>query len=82
MRTVVLFLNDMEKQPEFRYTSVTANSSYEIGKAYEYLKWKNQMPNIKFQTYKKWKKRSFKPDISKCENIDYDAENDTYHCHA
>ncbi|MFQ9192866.1 MAG: hypothetical protein ACLR6A_00555 [Candidatus Gastranaerophilaceae bacterium] len=40
------------------------------------------MSNIKFQTYKKWKKRSFKPDISKCENIDYDAENDTYHCHA
>ena len=40
------------------------------------------MPYIKPQTYEKWKKRSFKQDISKRENMGYDAERDTYTCHA
>src|SRR5699024_5242209 len=41
-----------------------------------------QKPYIKPQTYEKWKKRSFKKDISKCENMGYDETADTYTCHA
>ncbi|WP_317079927.1 transposase, partial [Clostridium neonatale] len=36
---------------------------------------------IKPQTYEKWKKRNFKNDISKRENMRYDAESDFYICH-
>ena len=40
------------------------------------------MPYIKPQTYEQWKKRSFKKDISKRENMAYDEAADVYTCHA
>ena len=80
--TLVPFLKYMEKHLGFSYPSVTADSGYESEEAYDYLKTQNQKPYIKPQTYEKWKKRSFKQDISKRENMSYDSENDTYTCHA
>lgn len=72
----------MEKQPGFRHPGVTADSGYESEEAYDYLKNQEQIPYIKPQTYEKWKKRSFKQDISKRKNMRYDTESDTYTCHA
>ena len=80
--TLVPFLKDMETKLEFRYPSVTADSGYESEEAYEYLSGTGQKPYIKPQTYEKWKKRSFKKDISKRENMRYDEAADTYTCHA
>ena len=47
-----------------------------------YLRSTKQKPYIKPQTYEKWKKRNFKQDISKRENMGYDEKADTYTCHA
>ena len=80
--TLVPFLKHMEEYMGFRYKSVTADSGYESEEAYDYLESHNQRPYIKPQTYEKWKKRSFKKDISRRENMRYDEENDTYTCHA
>ena len=80
--TLVPFLKHMEKQLGFRYPSVTADSGYESEEAYDYLKEQGQAAYIKPQTYEKWKKRSFKQDIGKRENMDYDEGTDTYTCHA
>ena len=80
--TLVPFLKYMEKQLGFRYPSVTADSGYESEEAYDFLKSQEQIPYMKPQTYEKWKKRSFKKDISKRENMAYDTERDTYTCHA
>ena len=66
----------------FNYPSVTADSGYESEEGYSYLREEGQQPYIKPQTYEKWKKRSFKQDISKRENMGYDQESDTYICHA
>lgn len=71
-----------KKQLGFRYPDVTADSGYESEEAYAYLKEQEQVPYIKLQTYEKWKKRSFKQDISKRENMEYDEANDIYRCHA
>ena len=79
--TMVPFLKTMETRLGFRYPSVTADSGYESEEAYEFLKKNGQKPYIKPQTYEKWKKRSFKQDISKRENMDYNQEEDTYTCH-
>ena len=79
---MVPFLKYMEKQLGFHYPSVTADSGYESEEAYDYLEQQKQISYIKPQTYGKWKKRSFMQDISKHENMGYDAENDTYTCHA
>lgn len=80
--TLIPFLEQMKEKLMFEYKSVTADSGYESEEAYEYLKKNNQKPFIKPQTYEKWKKRSFKKDISKRENMKYNAEADSYTCHA
>lgn len=61
---------------------MTADSGYESEEGYSYLREQNQKPYIKPQTYEKWKKRSFKKDISKRENMGYDEVEDSYTCHA
>lgn len=80
--TLVLFLKTMEKKLGFKYPSVTADSGYESEEGYEFLKENGQVPYIKPQTYEKWKRRSFKKDIIKRENMAYDEEKDQYICHA
>ncbi len=80
--TLVPFLKTMEKRLGFLYPSVTADSGYESEEGYSFLREKGQKPYIKPQTYEKWKKRSFKKDISKRENMGYDETTDTYTCHA
>ena len=80
--TLVPFLKTMEENLGFRYPSVTADSGYESEEAYTYLRETQQKPYIKPQTYEQWKKRSFKQDISKRENMVYEAATDTYTCHA
>ena len=79
--TLVPFTDQLEEKLGFRYPSVTADSGYESEEAYSYLAEKEITPFIKPQTYEQWKKHSFKKDISKRENMNYDAENDTYTCH-
>lgn len=80
--TLVPFLKTMEKKLGFKYPSVTADSGYESEEGYEFLKENGQVPYIKPQTYEKWKRRSFKKDIIKRENMAYDEEKDQYICHA
>lgn len=79
---MVPFLKTMEEKLGFRYPRVTADSGYESEEGYTYLREQKQKPYIKPQTYGKWKKRSFKQDISKRENMGYDELTDTYTCHA
>ena len=76
------FFKGMEKSLGFRYSSITADSGYESEEGYTYLREQKQKSYIKPQTYEKWKKRSFKQDINKRENMGYDETKDTYTCHA
>lgn len=69
--TLVPFLKTMKENKGLRYPSVTADSGYESEEAYTYLRSVNQKPYIKPQTYEKWKKRGFKRDISRRENMGY-----------
>lgn len=79
--TLVPFLKRLEEKLYFKYPSITADSGYESEEGYTYLEENGQIPYIKPQTYERWKKRSFKNDISKRENMDYDKSSDTYTCH-
>ena len=80
--TLVPFLKTIEEKLGYRYPSVTTDSGYESEEGYEFLKKNKQTPYIKPQTYEKWKKRRFKKDISKRENMCYEEETDSYICHA
>ena len=79
--TLIPMLNNMKEKIGRKYLNVIADSGYESEENYLYLELNEQTPYIKPQTYEKWKKRSFKNDISKRENMKYDAESDFYICH-
>jgi transposase len=81
INTLIPMLEHMEEMSGHRYANVVADSGYESEEGYLYLEKKGQTPYIKPQTYEKWKKRSFKNDISKRENMIYDEVNDEYICH-
>ncbi len=80
--TLIPFLKTMEEKLGSRYPSVTADSGCESEEGYSFLRENSQKPYIKPQAFEKWKKRSFKIDISKRENMGYDEKADTYTCHA
>lgn len=79
--TLIPFLKEVEESSGYRYPSITADAGYEREENYVYLEGTKQTPYIKPQTYEKWKKRSFKKDISKRENMRYLEEGDVYVCH-
>lgn len=81
LATLVPMLKDMEAKSGHKYRSVTADSGYESEEGYLFLEANQQTAYIKPQTYEKWKKRSFKNDISKRENMIYDADKDEYTCY-
>ncbi|MCR3761934.1 IS1182 family transposase [Clostridium felsineum] len=79
--TLIPMITNMQEKIGHKYTNVIADSGYESEENYLFLESNNQIPYIKPQTYEKWKKRSFKNDISKRENMKYDVKTDTYTCH-
>ncbi|MGE4273340.1 MAG: IS1182 family transposase [Desulfitobacterium sp.] len=79
--TLIPFLKEMEYRLNVRYENVIADSGYESEENYLYLEGQKQTYYIKPQTYEQWKKRSFKKNISKRENMFYNAETDEYTCH-
>lgn len=79
--TLVPFSRHLEEKLGFRYPSITTDSGYESEEGYSYLDEHQIKAYIKPQTYEKWKKRSFKKDISKRENMSYDIQEDSYTCH-
>lgn len=79
--TLIPMIENMESYLNHKYTNIIADSGYESEENYVYLENNGQEAYIKPQTYEKWKKKSFKNDISKRENMKYDDENDIYICH-
>lgn len=79
--TLIPLLGNMKNKLNSQYSKIVADSRYESKENYIYLEDNNQIPYIKPQTYEKWKNKSFKNDIIKRENMEYDAINYTYICH-
>lgn len=79
--TLIPLLKTMEEKLKFKYPSVTADAGYESEEAYCFLDENKQKYFIKPQMYDRWKKRSFKKDISKRENMEYNSDEDYYICH-
>ena len=78
--TLIPFLENMYQGLGVRYQNIIADAGYESEENYIYLEQQKQEPYIKPVMYEKWKKKSFKKDISKRENMHYNAEEDYYIC--
>ena len=79
-KTLIPFLKDMEQDLGFKYTEIVADAGYESEENYLFIGANGQTAFIKPNNYEISKKRRFKTDIGKMENMDYDKENDFYIC--
>ena len=79
-KTLIPFLKDMEQNLGFKYTEIVADAGYESEENYLFIEANGQTAFIKPNNYEISKKRRFKTDIGKMENMDYDKENDFYIC--
>lgn len=80
VRTLIPFLENMFSHLGKRSENIIADAGYESEENYLYLEENSQTPYIKPVMYEKWKKKSFKRDLSKRENMSYNQEGDYYIC--
>ena len=78
--SLIPFLKDMEQNLGFRYTGIVADAGYESEENYLFIETNGQTAFIKPNNYEISKKRKFKTDIGRMENMSYDTENDFYIC--
>ena len=78
--TLVPFLKEMEASLSFKYQEIVADAGYESEEAYVFMEQNGQESYLKPQNYEISKTRRYRLDISRRENMDYDAEKDEYIC--
>ena len=78
--TLIPFLKETEEYLAFKYQKIIADAGYESEENYVFLDTNQQLAFIKPSNYEISKKRKYKNDIGRIENMDYDEENDSYSC--
>lgn len=79
--TLIPFLDKLKNNLPQKFLNIVADAGYESEENYLYLDKNNQNAYIKPQAYESMKKRSFKKNIGKRENMDYDEFSDEYTCY-
>lgn len=80
VKTLRPFLHRLERFHQARYKEVTADAGYESLDNYLYLASTGQMSFIKPTNYDQQKKKKFKKQIGRIENMSYDTEEDCFTC--
>ena len=70
----------MEKHLPFKYQEIVADAGYESEEAYVFIEGNGQESYLKPQNYEISKTRKYRKDISRRENMEYNAERDEYIC--
>jgi transposase len=78
--TLIPLLEKLNQHLPEKYQSVTADAGYESEENYDYLHQHQQTSYIKPQNYEQRKKKRFKKQIGRRENMTYDAKTDSYIC--
>ena len=81
MTTLIPFLDGMEEHLHLSYKNIVADAGYESEENYVYLDRNGKTAYIKPANHELSKTRKYKNDISRAENMQYDAKTDTYTCH-
>ncbi len=80
VKTLKPFLRKLERSHQARYEEVVADAGYESLENYLYLDANAQLCFIKPTNYDQKKKGSFKKQIGRVENMQYDPEEDCFTC--
>ena len=78
--TLIPFLKETEEYLAFKYQKIIADAGYESEENYVFLDTNQQLAFIKPSNYEISKKRKYKNDIGRIENMDYDEKSDSYIC--
>ena len=78
--TLIPFLKEAEEYLDFKYKNITADAGYESEENYLFLEENGQLSYIKPANYEISKTRKYKNDIGRIENMEYEAETDSYIC--
>ena len=78
--TLIPFIQSMESHLGFKYTNIVADAGYESEENYVFIEKNGQLAFIKPSNYEISKTRKYKKDIGRVENMEYDAEADSYIC--
>ena len=78
--TLIPFLKETEEYLAFKYQKIIADAGYESEENYVFLDQNQQLSFIKPSNYEISKKRTYKNDIGRIENMDYDKKSDSYIC--
>lgn len=79
-RTLIPTLTEMQKNLGFKYQNVVADAGYESEENYLFIEENGQRAFIKPNNYEISKTRRYRTDISRRENMEYDADRDVYIC--
>ena len=79
--TLIPFIKSMEAHLNFRYENIVADAGYESEENYIFLESNGQRAFIKPANYEQSKKRKYRNDIGRFENMKYCSEGDYYICH-
>lgn len=79
--TLIPFLKKLDNDLPQKFENVVADAGYESEENYIFLESNSQNAFVKPQVYESMKKRNYKNNIGKRENMDYDKATDTYTCH-
>ena len=71
--TLIPFLKSMKENLNFKYLKIVADAGYESEENYSFIEENNQISFIKPSNYETSKTRKYKNDISRIDNIDYEA---------
>lgn len=78
--TMIPALDHMHKSLPWKYSKYCADSGYDCQQNYEYLEKQQIAAYIKPQGYEQSKKRRYRNDIGRKENMSYDADRDCFIC--
>lgn len=78
--TLIPFLKDAEIHLKFKYSKIVADAGYESEENYLFLEENGQTAFIKPANYEISKHRKYQTDIGRMENMEYDADRDSYIC--
>ena len=78
--TLIPFLKETEEYLAFKYQKIIADAGYESEENYVFLDQNQQLSFIKPSNYEISKKRTYKNDIGRIENMAYDEKSDSYIC--
>ena len=78
--TLIPFLRETEEYLAFKYQKIIADAGYESEENYVFLDQNQQLAFVKPSNYEISKKRKYKNDIGRIENMKYDEKSDSYIC--